>query len=182
MTALAVGWSGVALAQVSDVQRCVWGCLHGPGKGNPASAAYNQCVEEKCAASDSAPRAQQGDPRQEWITGRTAAGIGYAGVDGSASGSGIYYFCGKGKSFLRVLGIDGGERGMIVEVDGKQFPLSFSPNGRNQPESALPYTAPVIKALQTGKRVKVLSYEAGTIVDAPLKGSGRALAQVISSC
>ena len=181
VTALVVSWSGAAQAQVSDAQRCVWSCLYGPGKGDPASAAYNRCVEERCAAAD-APQAQQGDPKQEWIAGRTSSGIGYAGVDGRASGSGLYYFCGKGQSFLRVLGIDGGERGMIVEVDGQQFELRFRPNSRNQPESALPYTAPVIQALQTGKRVKVLSYEAGVIVDAPLKGSRRALAQVISSC
>ncbi|MEL7182078.1 MAG: hypothetical protein AAGK57_00380, partial [Pseudomonadota bacterium] len=134
-----------AQAQVSETQQCVWACLHGPGNRNPANPAYHQCVAARCAEGGDQGQAAAPpvDARRQWVTGRTQSGIGYAGVDGALSGSGLYYFCGNGQSFLRVVGIDGGERGMIVDVDGRQFPLSFLPNDRNQPESRLSPTAPV---------------------------------------
>lgn len=186
--ALALAASGLFAGPVmaEATQQCVWSCLYGPGKGNPASPAYNRCVETNCvgggqtSGSDAAPVNK--DPKRAWISGRTSAGVGYAGVDGRRSNTGLYYFCGGGRSFLRVIGIDGGERGMIVEVDGQQFPLRFSANDRNQPESVQSPSSPVMQALQRGNRVKVLSYEIGAIVDATLKGSGRALAGVISRC
>ncbi|MEO1492978.1 MAG: hypothetical protein AAFV19_12570 [Pseudomonadota bacterium] len=170
-------------AQVGDEQRCVWSCLAGPGKGDPASSAYAACVAQRCsggAVQGSTER--KGDPRAAWDTGQTRSGMGWAGVDGRREGTGLYYFCGNGQSFLRVIGIDGGERGMIIDIDGTQFPLSFRPNTRNQPESPQSTFAPVMQALQSGNRVQVLGYEIGVIVDATLKGSSRALAQVISSC
>ncbi|MBS0122946.1 hypothetical protein [Thetidibacter halocola] len=165
------------------LQRCVWSCLYGPGKNDPASPAYSACVAQRCTGESAATTpAPPADPTQGWAASRTGAGVGYAGVDGVPGQTGLYYFCGQGQSFLRVIGIDGGERGMIVEIDGRQFPLTFRPNSSNVPESHLPYTAPVIQALQSGSRVRVLSYEAGVVVDATLAGSRRALAQVISSC
>ncbi|MFZ5963761.1 hypothetical protein ACOXXX_12470 [Thalassococcus sp. BH17M4-6] len=177
-----IGLPAAAQQDPMEVQRCVWSCLanHGPNT-NPA---YHQCVERVCVPmqqQQQAPAAQA-DARERWIAARTSAGVGYAGVDGRRDGTGLYYFCGQGQSFLRVVGIDGGERGMIIDVDGRQFPLSFRPNARNQPESTLAPHAPVMQALQSGNRVKVLSYELGAIVDAPLRGSSRALAQVISGC
>ncbi|APZ54759.1 hypothetical protein Ga0080574_TMP4425 [Salipiger abyssi] len=169
-----------AQIEISDEQRCVWSCLYGPGQGDPASAAYNACVRDTCTGGGGQQPAQ--DASQAWVTGRSGAGVGYAGVDGVRGQTGLYYFCGGGQSFLRVIGIDGGERGMIVEVDGKDFPLSFAPNSRNQPESAQPFSAPVIQALQSGSRVRVMTYDGIAVVDATLRGSSRALAQVISSC
>lgn len=170
-------------AEDAALQQCVWSCLYGPGKGNPASSAYNACVAAKCTGgSGSAGQAPTGDPTKAWVAGRTGSGVGYAGVDGVRGKTGLYYFCGAGQSFLRVIGIDGGERGMLVDVDGRRFELRFAPNSANQPESKLPYNAPVIQALQAGNRVKVLTYDGLTVVDAVLRGSSRALAQVISSC
>ncbi|NVK61223.1 MAG: hypothetical protein HWE37_14270 [Rhodobacteraceae bacterium] len=168
------------------LQRCVWSCLANFGPNtNPA---YHACVERVCSGlsegegGGGGQQQAQGDPTRGWVTGRTGSGVGYAGVDGVRGKTGLYYFCGRGQSFLRVIGIDGGERGMIVEVDGQQFPLRFSPNGQNQPESTLAYSDPVIQALQGGSRVRVLTYDGPVVVDAPLSGSSRALAQVISSC
>lgn len=163
----------------SALQRCVWACLAGPGKGDAASAAYNACVAERCSEQPAAP---QGDAGQGWVAGRTGAGVGVAGVTGAHEGTGLYYFCGQGQSYLRVIGVDGGERGMIVVVDGTQFPLNFQPNDRNQPESALAYSDPVIGALQRGSQVRVMTYDGIAVVEATLTGAGRALAQVISSC
>lgn len=174
----------LAFPQAGDLQRCVWSCLYGPGKGNPASAAYNRCVEQRCAEKPAAksPSTSAQNARDAWVTGRDGKGVNYAGVDGRRPGTGLYYFCGRGQKFLRVIGIDGGERGMIIDVDGRQFPLQFEPNAKNQPESRQSQHAPVIKALQKGNRVKVLSYELGAIVDATLRGSSKALSRIISTC
>lgn len=179
--------AGAAWAQGDPMaqQRCVWSCLYGPGNRDAANPAYHACVQARCVegfGGGAASPEPAVDPTKQWVARRTTDGIGYAGIDRVRGQSGLYYFCGRGDSFLRVIGIDGGERGMIIEVDGRQFPLQFSPNGANQPETRLPYTSPLIEALRRGNRVRVLSYELGAIVDAPLTGSRRALSQVISGC
>ncbi|SEL04118.1 hypothetical protein SAMN05444413_105123 [Roseivivax marinus] len=176
-----------AAAQDDDpmaFQRCIWRCLAAEGPAdNPA---YHQCVARVCGdepGTGGGNASSSGDPTRAWQVGRAPDGRAYAGVDGVRGQSGLYYFCGDGAGTLRVVGIDGGERRLIVDVDGRQFDTGFERSAQGDfPEARMAPSDPLLQALQSGSRVKVLSDELGAVVDATLSGSSRALGQVISGC
>ncbi len=179
-------WQPVDAQEESmELQRCIWSCLseYGPAD-NPA---YHQCVARVCDTSGGSGSVAQNtarsvDAREQWIAGRTQSGVGYAGVDGQYPETGLYYFCGQGQSFLRVVGMSEDRRSIIIFVDETRFQLPFRLNQRDQFEVELPYTAPVIQALQAGNRLRIMVEGTDGVMEAPLRGSRAALAQVISNC
>lgn len=179
-----LGMAAPVSAQVSDVQQCIWSCLYGAGGGNPASAAYSQCVSQNCAGeTEEAPRG--GDPTRVWQSGRTEAGESYAGIDlpGSAGEAGVYFFCGSGRMRASVVGLDGGAQPMRFVVDGQAFDMPFRGEGASGwPEVAVDMQSKLIDALRSGRIFSLQQAAGREVAQLSLAGSNRALADVVSGC
>ncbi|MHA6347058.1 hypothetical protein [Roseivivax sp. CAU 1761] len=177
--------AGMAGAQMSDdeLQRCVWRCLAGFGPAeNPA---YHQCVERQCSpgtrpAAPAQSRPAPADPTAAWQAGRSSDGTGFAGIDGAAGRTGLYYLCRGGRGTLRLVGLPAAG-GAVVEVDGRAHRPGFRAAGGHA-EAALAPGAALLAALRSGRRVRVTGDDGRTLLDLPLAGSGRALGQVIAGC
>lgn len=167
-------------AQVSAVQQCIWGCLYGPGGGNPSSPAYEACVVQNCVedgASDTSPQAS-------WTTGEVAGGQGvFANIDDPQSGRGLAWVCdAAGRSyFVLDADLNGPGGAMALVVDGQRFATTFTRNP-DWLEASVPPDAPVLTALASGTQAQLMSTDGQILGTFSLRGSSAAISQVRRRC
>lgn len=172
-----------------ELQRCVWRCLASDGPAeNPA---YHACVARSCGSGAAPPEPGGGDgaasgpsdPTRVWAVARAPDGAMYAGIDaaGRAGAAGLYLFCRGGQARLVLVGMSGSGTWRL-SVDGSGYTLSAAPGSRGWPELALPYDAPVLRALGGGGGAELRDPSGRVAMRVSLRGSREAIGRVVAGC
>lgn len=174
--------SSFVKAEDEQTQRCIWQCLQASG-GNAADPGYSQCVANFCVASNGSGTRSAADATASWQA-RAIVGGGFAGADaiGFPGEVGIYYFCERGRRYLRLVGIEGGGATVQFVIDGRSYPVSFAFGPSGDLEAAVSLQAPVMNAIRSGSQLDFVNASGRKVFSLRLNGSSAAISQAEAMC